>query len=77
MVNLMKLSIISNHANSLADTFGIHPVYFSLDAGPNLHVLYPGEIIHEVRVFIDEELMPLCEEEKYLQDWVGDGPVQV
>ena len=54
-----------------------HPVYFSLDAGPNLHVLYPGEIIHEVRVFIDEELMPLCEEEKYLQDWVGDGPVQV
>ena len=54
-----------------------HPIYFSLDAGPNLHVLYPGDIIHEVRVFIDEELMPLCEEEKYLQDWVGEGPVQV
>jgi diphosphomevalonate decarboxylase len=54
-----------------------HPVYFSLDAGPNLHVLYPGDIIHEVRVFIDEELMPLCEGEKYLQDWVGEGPVQV
>ncbi|MEZ4962315.1 MAG: diphosphomevalonate decarboxylase [Saprospiraceae bacterium] len=54
-----------------------HPVYFSLDAGPNLHVLYPGEIIHEVRLFVEEELMPLCEEEKYLQDWVGDGPVQV
>ena len=54
-----------------------HPIYFSLDAGPNLHVLYPGEIIHEVRVFIDEELKPLCEEEDYLQDWVGEGPVQV
>ncbi len=54
-----------------------HPIYFSLDAGPNLHVLYPGEIIHEVRVFIDEELKPLCEEETYLQDWVGEGPVQV
>jgi diphosphomevalonate decarboxylase len=54
-----------------------HPIYFSLDAGPNLHVLYPGEIIHEVRVFIDEELKPLCEDETYLQDWVGEGPVQV
>jgi diphosphomevalonate decarboxylase len=54
-----------------------HPVYFSLDAGPNLHVLYPGELIHEVRVFIDEELMPLCEEGKYLQDWVGEGPMQL
>ena len=54
-----------------------HPVYFSLDAGPNLHVLYPENIIHEVRGFIEEELKPLCEDEKYLEDWAGDGPVQV
>ncbi|MBI1225743.1 MAG: diphosphomevalonate decarboxylase [Bacteroidetes bacterium] len=54
-----------------------HPVYFSLDAGPNLHVLYPEGIIHEVRGFIEEELKPLCEDEKYLEDWVGNGPEQV
>ncbi len=54
-----------------------HPICFSLDAGPNLHLLYPGEIIHEVRVFVDEELMPLCEKESYLEDWVGEGPVQI
>ncbi len=54
-----------------------HPVYFSLDAGPNLHVLYPGDIIHEVRVLIDDQLTPLCEEKQYLGDWVGEGPVQV
>lgn len=53
-----------------------HPLYFSLDAGPNLHLLYPEEIIHDVRLFIEEELVPLCEENSYLQDWVGEGPVQ-
>jgi diphosphomevalonate decarboxylase len=54
-----------------------HPVYFSLDAGPNLHILYPGEIIHEVRLFIEEELVSLCEKGTYLQDWAGEGPVQL
>jgi diphosphomevalonate decarboxylase len=54
-----------------------HPVYFSLDAGPNLHVLYPGDVVHDVRPFIEEELVPFCEDEKWLQDWVGEGPVQV
>ncbi len=54
-----------------------HPVYFSLDAGPNLHLLYPGDIIHDVRGFIEEELKPLCEKGTYLQDWAGEGPAQV
>lgn len=54
-----------------------HPVWFSLDAGPNLHMLYPEDIIHDVRLFIEEELKPLCEKETYLQDWVGEGPEQM
>lgn len=54
-----------------------HPIYFTLDAGPNLHVLYPEEIMHEVRPFIEEELAPLCEDQKYIPDWVGEGPEQV
>ena len=54
-----------------------YPVYFSLDAGPNLHVLYPGDIVHDVRPFIEEQLEPFCEDKKWLQDWVGEGPVQV
>jgi diphosphomevalonate decarboxylase len=54
-----------------------HPVYFSLDAGPNLHVLYPESIIHEVRPFIEEQLVPLCEDQFWLADWVGEGPEQV
>ncbi len=54
-----------------------HPVFFSLDAGPNLHVLYPETIIHEVRPFVDTQLAPLCEESIYLQDWAGEGPEQL
>lgn len=54
-----------------------HPVYFSLDAGPNVHLLYPESIIHEVRPFVDELLAPLCEAGKYLPDWVGEGPEEL
>lgn len=54
-----------------------HPLYFSLDAGPNLHLLYPESIIHEVRPFIESELLPFCEDQYYLPDWVGEGPEQL
>lgn len=54
-----------------------HPVYFTLDAGPNLHVLYPESIIHKVRPFIESELTPLCEEGLFIPDWVGEGPEQL
>lgn len=53
------------------------PVYFSLDAGPNLHVLYPEDMVHEIRPFIENELVPFCEDEMWIPDWVGNGPVQI
>ena len=53
------------------------PVYFSLDAGPNLHILYPESVIPEVRLFLESELMPLCEDQVWIADWAGEGPEQV
>lgn len=53
------------------------PIFFSLDAGPNLHVLYPESVIHDVRPFIENDLVPLCEEELWISDWVGAGPEQI
>ncbi len=53
-----------------------HPLYFTLDAGPNLHLLYPTEIAGQVAPFIQGELLPLCEEGKYIADRVGTGPVK-
>lgn len=49
------------------------PVYFSLDAGPNLHVLYPKGIEPQVTEWIQQEAAALCEDGKWIADAVGDG----
>ena len=53
------------------------PLYFSLDAGPNLHLLYPDRICHEVQAFIKSNLLDLCEGGQYLEDKVGRGATQL
>lgn len=53
------------------------PLYFSLDAGPNVHLLYPEDIMPEVRVFIENELQSFCEDGYVQGDWVGEGPEEV
>lgn len=54
-----------------------HPLYFSLDAGPNLHLLYPAEVAYAVQPFVQEVLLPFCTDGQYLPDAVGEGPVQL
>lgn len=54
-----------------------HPIYFSLDAGPNLHVLYPDSIKEVAQKFIAEELSPYCENGQVIKDQVGAGPLQL
>ncbi|MEL6926729.1 MAG: diphosphomevalonate decarboxylase, partial [Bacteroidota bacterium] len=54
-----------------------HPLYFSLDAGPNLHLLYPDEIKTTVQAFIQSELVQLCEGGQIIQDQVGLGPLEI
>ena len=53
------------------------PIYFTLDAGPNVHVLYPNEIRHEAQSFINEQLKPFCAQERIINDKVGTGPEQI
>lgn len=50
------------------------PVYFSLDAGPNLHILYPESVEKEVHDFMKEELEPLCHNGRIIHDEIGSGP---
>lgn len=54
-----------------------HPIYFSLDAGPNIHVLYPHSIKGIAQKFITEELTPFCEDKQCISDQVGKGPLQL
>jgi diphosphomevalonate decarboxylase len=53
------------------------PVSFTLDAGPNIHLLYPHEFAEEVEKWQEQQLKPLCEEERIIQDFVGKGPQKI
>jgi diphosphomevalonate decarboxylase len=54
-------------------TTGI-PVCFTLDAGPNVHVIYPEKHTQEVKQFIKSELATCCESGFYIDDFMGKGP---
>ena len=53
------------------------PAYFSLDAGPNLHLLYPDFIKNEVKELITNELQSLCEDNMVIFDNVGQGATRL
>ena len=46
---------------------------FTLDAGANVHLLYPEQEEAEVNQFIQSALVDYCEEGQYICDRVGDG----
>jgi diphosphomevalonate decarboxylase len=46
---------------------------FTLDAGANLHVLYPQSVTQLVKDFLESELSPLCVEGRMIHDSAGLG----
>jgi diphosphomevalonate decarboxylase len=50
------------------------PLYFSLDAGPNLHLLYPDSAKSIVDRFVQSQLAPLCQNGQWIKDQMGNGP---
>ena len=50
------------------------PVYFSLDAGPNIHLLYPDHITEQVSYWKEDVLQAYCIDGKIINDKVGPGP---
>ena len=49
------------------------PVCFTLDAGANVHVLYPKAFQEKVLEFIQNELVKYCQDGQILKDHVGSG----
>lgn len=49
------------------------PVCFTLDAGANVHVLYPEESHEKVYAFIKDTLLPFCQDGQHICDRVGSG----
>ena len=50
------------------------PVFFSLDAGPNVHLFYPEPAAGQVEQFISDELEISCEKGSVIYDRCGSGP---
>lgn len=53
------------------------PLCFTLDAGPNVHLLYPKTDREIVMQFIKEELYPHTQAGQWLEDQVGEGPQEM
>lgn len=50
------------------------PVGFSMDAGPNVHLLYPKYEEEKILLWIENRIRPLCHNREIIFDEVGSGP---
>jgi diphosphomevalonate decarboxylase len=53
------------------------PVCFTLDAGPNVHLLYPAEYKEKLAEWIKSDLVQYCAEGQFIMDRVGSGPEKI
>ena len=53
------------------------PLCFTLDAGANVHVLYPENVSETVLQFIQAELVGYCQNGNYICDQVGEGATKL
>ncbi len=53
------------------------PIYFTLDAGPNVHILYPDNVKDEAKSFINSSLLKFSPQKMVIYDKVGEGPIKL
>ena len=53
------------------------PVCFTLDAGANVHILYPENVSAATLQFITSELVGYCQNGQYICDAVGNGAIEI
>ena len=56
-----------------------HPalIAFTLDAGPNVHLIYSRNQEKQISQFIQQELVQYCENGNWIDDKMGDGPLKL
>lgn len=67
---------IINKIWAFRQSTGLH-VSFTLDAGANVHVLYPKREQEEIMQFIQNELVAYCQNGHYICDQIGFGASQL
>lgn len=53
------------------------PLCFTLDAGANVHILYPEKVKEKVLQFIQSELVVFCQNAQYICDEIGGGAMAI
>ena len=53
------------------------PLCFTLDAGANVHLLYPLQDRIPIIDFIQEDLVVHCQKGQYIEDQVGNGAIKI
>jgi diphosphomevalonate decarboxylase len=67
---------IINRAWEFREQSGV-PLVITLDAGANVHVLYPAQFKSQVHGLINSSLVSLCENGLYLCSSIGEGVLQL
>ena len=49
------------------------PICFTLDAGANVHLLYPNDVASSVKAFLVSDLLQFCQNRQCVHDMVGTG----
>lgn len=52
------------------------PICFTMDAGPNLHLLYPSDQKDKISLEINRKMIDFCENGKMIHDEMGEGPLK-
>ena len=50
---------------------------FTLDAGPNIHLLYPDNEKDKLKNFIKNDLLQYCVDKFWIDDRIGDGAIEI
>jgi diphosphomevalonate decarboxylase len=53
------------------------PICFTLDAGANVHILYPENVRVDAMQFITTELVGYCQNGNYICDTIGIGAIKI
>ena len=52
-------------------------ICFTLDAGANIHLIYPKKEYDSIQEFIKNELIKFCQSGQFINDMIGIGPLKL
>jgi len=52
-------------------------ICFTLDAGANIHLIYPKKEYDSIQEFINNELIKFCQSGQFINDMIGIGPLKL